>query len=182
MGRCYSERTCSETGLGPRLPWEDGSPLPAPASAHRDLKPHSLAPSTPFLVSYHGAFRLSARAPTFRKPSSACPPNRAPTTLPSTDLPWAAAGLPEDSSQALCPFPEEAWPPGRLPYLRGTACAPADCCRTGTGSHRRRTCTVLGREGEKRGSCVRVRMTPDARELAGALRLGLWAQPVRPCH
>lgn len=34
------------------------------------------------------------------------------------------------------------------PYLRGIACAPTGCCRTGTGSHRRHRCRVL--EGEMR--------------------------------
>lgn len=33
------------------------------------------------------------------------------------------------------------------PHLHGTACAPADCCRTGTGSRTRRTCRALERGG-----------------------------------
>lgn len=70
-------------------------------------------------------------------------------------------------------------------YPRGTACAPAGCCRTGTGSHRRHTCRVLQGETKQR---FRGRRTLGA-FLLGCGQIwnwkpqhtrGLWAQPDLP--
>lgn len=169
---------CSETGLGPGCP---GGCLPPP-SCLRSPRSRSTYPGP--LDVLPGQLLRSLQARHYEPRPSGGLLQLAPS-LTGLPPPSPAQTSPMGSQGPLSAFPEEEGPPGRLwgrggargfPYLRGTACAPAGCCRTGTGSHRRRRCTVLGREGETRGSCVRGRRTPDAREL------GLWAQAVCPCH
>lgn len=165
-------------GLGPRLPWR--MPPPSQLPPLTEISRHT--PLSPGRPSWSAPPRPSGW-PLEPRPSGSL--LQLPPSLTGLPPPSPAQTSPVGSQGPLSAFPEEEGPPGRLwggggargfPYLRGTACAPAGCCRTGTGSHRHRRCMVLGREGETRGSCVRGRRTPDAREL------GLWAQPVCPCH
>ena len=67
--------------------------------------------------------------------------------LGRSGLPWGP-----QAGSATSAFPRAEVGEGRaagwLSHLRGTACAPAGCCRTGTGSRRRHTCRVL--RGERK--------------------------------
>lgn len=132
-------------------------PLLTLTSSHTPHPPSHLS-----LVSSYLAFRFNMGATTFQKPASAlchslCSPEPAvPLTPPrvitdglgilkagpmscdhflrKSGLPWSGGG-----GGGCCSAPMGC---GGA-YPRGTACAPAGCCRTGTGSHRRHRCRVL---------------------------------------